>query len=72
VQRLIEDGVDVNSQNEVCVPEADWVMMSLYFITVQDKKTALHLAAGRGHTGVVRLLIGANADLNLQDKVVYM
>ena len=46
--------------------------MSLCFITVQDKKTALHLAAERGHVGVVRLLIGANADLNLPDKVVCM
>ena len=49
-----------------------WVMMSLCFITVQDEKTALHLAAERGHTSIVRLLIGANADLNLQDKVVCM
>ena len=48
------------------------LLLSLYFITVQNGETALHLAAERGRTSVVRLLIGANADLNLQDKVVYM
>ena len=41
-------------------------------ITVQDGKTALHLASKHGHAMIVRLLIGANADLNLQDQVLYM
>ncbi len=48
------------------------LLLSLYFITVQNGKTALHLAAQRGRIGIVQLLIGAHADLNLQDKVVYM
>jgi len=45
------------------------LLLSLYFITVQDGKTALHLAAEHGHTNVVQLLIEAQADLDLQDKV---
>ena len=40
-------------------------------IVAQDGKTALHLAAEQGHVDVVQTLIGAHADLNQQDKVVY-
>jgi ankyrin repeat protein len=34
----------------------------------KDKWTALMLAAAKGHVGVVRLLVEAKADLNVQDK----
>jgi serine/threonine protein kinase len=33
-----------------------------------DKRTALHLAAGEGHVGVVSLLCMANADTNAEDR----
>jgi ankyrin repeat protein len=36
---------------------------------VQDKKNALMLAAGKGHTEVVGLLLAAGADINAQGKV---
>ena len=39
---------------------------------MQDGKTALHLADEHGHVGVVQVLIGVHADLNLQDKVLYV
>ena len=38
---------------------------------MQDGKTALHIAAERGHVGIVQVLIRAHADLNLQDKVLH-
>lgn len=69
MQQLIGDHVDVNSRTVVCTLEINWAMMLLYCITVQDGKTALHLAAEHGHASVVQLLIVAQADLNLQDKV---
>lgn len=38
--------------------------------TLQDGRTPLHLASERGHTSVVEVLIGAQADINLLDKVL--
>ena len=75
VQQLTEDHVDVNSQNEVYVYMYNCVWLGgtvIVTITVQKGETALHLAAAHGHINVVQLLTGANADLNLQDKVLYM
>ena len=39
--------------------------------TLQDGKTPLHLASERGHVSVVEILIVAQADINLLDKVLY-
>ena len=44
----------------------------IVILTPQDGKTALHLASHYDRVGVVQLLIGAHAKLNLQDKVLYM
>ena len=44
----------------------------IVIITLQDGKTALHLAAEHGHIAVVKELLGAHADMNLQDKVRYV
>lgn len=38
-------------------------------VSVQDGKTALHFASNYGYINVIHLLIGAHADLNMQDKV---
>ena len=35
----------------------------------QDKNTALHFAVSRQHVDVVRLLVAANCDVNLLNKV---
>lgn len=37
---------------------------------IQEGKTALHLASQYGHISVVRILVGAHACINLQDKVL--
>ena len=33
-----------------------------------DKRTALHLAAGEGHAGVVQLLCERGANVNIEDR----
>ena len=37
--------------------------------TVQDGFTALHVAAHKGHCGIVRMLLEAKADVNVQNNV---
>ena len=37
--------------------------------TVQDGSTALHVAARKGHCEIVRMLLGAKADVNVQNTV---
>lgn len=50
-----------------------FVFVSLLFAnTVQDGKTALHLAAEHGRVTVVLVLLGAHVNINLQDKVLYV
>ena len=39
-------------------------------ITLQRGESVLHLASERGHVSVVGVLIGALANINLQDKVL--
>lgn len=41
-------------------------------VILQNGKTALHLASGRGHVGVARVLIDAHAYINQTDKVLRM
>ena len=75
VQQLLGDHVDVNSRTVVCVPALHWLMESVFrsiVFATQDGKTALHIASLAGHAGVVRVLIGACAQLNLQDEVEHL
>ena len=72
VQQQIKDHVDINVQDEVCLLVFGFLMMSLVTITVQEGKTALHLASYHGRADVVEVLIGACAHINLQDKVPLM
>ena len=62
----------------VCI----YVIIALYYMSavcdcnrclcciLQNSWTACILAAGNGHREIVQMLIAANADLDLQDKVV--
>lgn len=72
VRQLIEDHVDIDSKTVVCVFcwIGWWCHCNFYY--TQDGEGAIHLAAARGHTNVVELLIRTQANLNLQDKVLYM
>jgi ankyrin repeat protein len=40
-------------------------------LLLQSGKTALIAASEKGHTATVQALVGAGADLNLQDQVGY-
>lgn len=44
-------------------------IVALCMIAVQDKWTALHVAARNGHTAVVEILIKAGADVNVASTV---
>ena len=46
--------------------------ITLMMTALQDGKTPLHLASEHGHVHVVEMLIGAQANINLLDKVLYM
>ena len=43
--------------------------LQYYLLTIQDRRTALILAAEGGHTLTVKALIGGGADSNIEDKV---
>ena len=46
--------------------------VNFYSHHVQDDKTALHFAAGGGHTGVVKYLLeNTTAEVNAQDRVSF-
>ena len=45
---------------------------SPYFGSVQDGCTALIVAAQNGHLKIVELLIGANANINIQNNVSHI
>ena len=73
VQQLIGEKVNINSQTVVSVKHIymfDWLVMSCAIL--QNGKTGLHLASGRGHVGVVQVLIEAHVPINQKDKVLYM
>ena len=36
---------------------------------MQDRRTALHYAAARGHTATVKCLVGHGADMDVKDNV---
>lgn len=42
---------------------------SVICFSIQDMYTAFHLAAYKGETEIVKLLIGAGVDVNLQERV---
>lgn len=42
---------------------------SVKCFSMQDMYTAFHLAAYKGETEIVKLLIGAGVDVNLQERV---
>ena len=44
-------------------------MLKLYIIYVQEGTVALMSAAYYGHMKIVRVLLAAGADINIQDKV---
>ena len=73
VRILIEAQAQVNTQKEVCC----YKITNMYICTLQlrlfyvhqDGVAALHMAAQEGKVDVVRLLIDAGAQVNIQTKV---
>ena len=71
VKILIEAQAQVNTQSEVCCYKVTHKNICIYIETLcpQDGWTALHLAAQEGKVDVVRLLIDAEAQVNIQTEV---
>ena len=77
VRRQLTGHVSVNSQDKVVI-ECPVILTFLFHIIIklciltflQDGRTAVFCAALYGHSDVVSLLISANADINLPEKVI--
>ena len=72
VRILIKAQAQVNTQKEVCCCKLTIYCMYIATLTVlcpQDGWTALHLAAQEGKVDVVRPLIDAGAQVNIQTEV---
>ena len=71
VRILIEAQAQVNTQKEVCcykrIHHEKYVCTTV--LCPQDGWTALHLAAQEGEVDVMRLLIDAEAQVNIQTEV---
>ena len=47
------------------------LVLSWIHFLFQDNQSALHLASGKGQSGVVDLLVKSGAQLDIQNKVYY-
>ena len=66
---MIGTTISVNSQTVVCSLVSVFIRYNFLFFA-QNGKTALYLASERGYVSIVQVLIGAHADVSLQDKVL--
>lgn len=53
----VEEMVEILGHDQINIDEGDY-----------DKRTALHVAAGEGHDGIVTLLCDASANVNVEDR----
>ena len=78
VEQLIKCEVDVNAFNVVtkklaalhqCIYLHMQLSPQMYYFTVQDKFTPLHIAAQEGHYSIVECLITSGTDVNIVSNV---